>query len=62
MKSFRSLLASCAVAGAALIGAVGSAQADEWFVLSQQTIKAADLSTSIKSEGGRWAKDIVRGQ
>ena len=58
MDSFRSLMASCTVAGAALIGAVGNAQADEWFVLSQKTIKAADPSTSIKSEGGRWEKDV----
>jgi hypothetical protein len=38
---------------------VGSARAaDEWFVLSQQTIKSADPSVAIKSAGGRWDKDV----
>ena len=47
------------VAAAVLIGAVGSASAaDEWFVLGEQTIKAADQGVEIKSEGGRWTKDV----
>ncbi len=47
------------VASVVLMGAVGSARAaDEWFVLSEQTIKAADPSVEIKSSGGRWEKDI----
>ena len=42
-----------------MFGAVNSAAAaDEWFVLGQQTIKSADPSTEIKSEGGRWKKDV----
>ena len=46
-------------ASVALMGAVGSARAaDEWFVLSEQTIKSADPSVEIKSEGGRWEKDV----
>ena len=32
--------------------------ADEWFVLGEKTIKSADPSFEIKSEGGRWAKDV----
>jgi hypothetical protein len=56
---FRTLMCSFVVASAALMGASGSARAaDEWFVLSQQTIKAADPSVAIKSEGGRWEKDV----
>jgi hypothetical protein len=31
---------------------------DEWFVLGEQTIKSADPSVEIKSEGNRWQKDI----
>lgn len=55
----RSLLGSVAVATAALLGATGSAvAADEWFVLGEQSIKAADPSASIKSAGGRWDKDV----
>ncbi len=42
-----------------MFGAVNSATAaDEWFVLGQQTINSADPSVEIKSEGGRWKKDV----
>jgi hypothetical protein len=52
-------MASFVVASAALVGAMGSVRAaDEWFVLSEQTIKSADPSTQIKSAGGRWDKDV----
>jgi hypothetical protein len=55
----RTWVASVVVAAVVLIGAVGSASAaDEWFVLGEQTIKAADQGVEIKSEGGRWAKDV----
>ena len=55
----RTLMASFVVASVALMGAVGSARAaDEWFVLGQQTIKSADPSVAIKSEGSRWDKDV----
>jgi hypothetical protein len=38
---------------------VGNARAtDQWFVLGEQTIKSADSSASIKSEGNRFKKDI----
>jgi len=53
-------LATClGVASVVLVGAVSSARAaDEWFVLSQKAIKSADPSVEIKSEGGRWEKDV----
>jgi hypothetical protein len=54
----RALTASFLVASFALMGAMGSARADEWFVLGKQTIKSADPSATIKSEGGRWEKDV----
>ena len=42
-----------------MVGAVDIATAaDEWFVLGQQTIKSSDPSAEIKSEGGRWKKDV----
>ena len=57
--NIRTLMASFVVASVALVGATGSARAaDEWFVLGQQTIKSTDPSASIKSEGGRWDKDV----
>ena len=53
------LMALFVVASVVLMGAAGSARAaDEWFVLSEQTIKSANPSVEIKSEGGRWEKDV----
>ena len=56
----RTLMAFFAVAFVVLMfGAVNIATAaDEWFVLGQQTIKSAAPSVEIKSEGGRWTKDV----
>jgi hypothetical protein len=56
----RRVMASFVVASAAFVGAMGGAvaAADQWFVLGQQTISAADPSTEIKSSGGRWDKDV----
>jgi hypothetical protein len=46
-------------ASAVLLGAVGNARAaDEWFVLGEQALKSADSSVEIKSQGGRWQKDV----
>jgi hypothetical protein len=45
----------------ALMVAVGSVRAaDEWFVLSEQTLKTANPSVEVKSSGGRWEKDIKK--
>ena len=46
-------------ASAVLLGAVGNARAaDEWFVMGEQTINSTDPSVEIKTEGGRWEKDV----
>ena len=46
-------------ASVGLMSAAGSASAaDEWFVLSQQALNPASPSLEIKSEGGRWEKDV----
>ena len=59
MKTMRNLMGSFVVASVAMLGAVGSASAaDEWFVLGEQTISASDPSAAIKSQGGRWDKDV----
>src|SRR6187200_2562181 len=48
--------AFCAVV---LLSAVGTARAaDEWFVMGEQSIKSADPSVEIKTQGGRWKKDV----
>ena len=56
----RSNLVAClGLASVILIGGVGRARAaDEWFVLSEKTLKTADPSAEIKSEGNRWDKDV----
>ena len=54
----RSLVALLGVVSVVLMSAVGGSAADEWFTLGQSTLKAADQGVSIKSEGGRWTKDI----
>ena len=55
----RMFVMSVVVAAIVLIGAGGRASAaDEWFVLSEQTIKAADQGVEIKSQGGRMQKDV----
>ena len=51
------LMASLGVAVLLLINAASLA-ADEWFVLSQQTIKSADQGVELKSEGGRWKTKV----
>ena len=46
-------------ASAVLLGAVGTARAaDQWFVMGEQTLNATDPSAEIKTEGGRWKKDV----
>ena len=58
--NINNLAAFVAVAASVvLLGAVGSARAaDEWFVMGEQTLKASDPSAEIKTEGGRWKKDV----
>ena len=44
-----------------LLIALGSASADEWFVLREQVVKTMDPSTDIKAEAGKmWKEDIKK--
>jgi len=53
------LTALFVAASVGFMGAAGIAgAADEWFVLSQQALNPASPSLEIKSEGGRWEKDV----
>ena len=53
------LAAFCvAAASAVLLGAVDNARADEWFVMGEQTLKSADPSAEITTQGNRWQKDV----
>ena len=58
----RSLMAALGVASVVfLMGTVGTASAkDEWFVLSEQTIKSADPSVRITAEDAKWIKEDVK--
>ena len=57
----KTLTAFFVAASVGLMGTVGSARAaDEWFVLSEQALKATDPSAEIKSAGGRMDKDVKK--
>ena len=44
-----------------LLLALGSAAADQWFVLSEKVVKTMDPSTDIKAEAGKmWKEDIKK--
>ena len=46
------------LAAVVALGAIGSASADEWFVLSQKAIKSMDPNVEIKAEAGKMIKPI----
>ena len=49
------------LASVVLLIALGSASADEWFVLGEKVIKSMDPSTEIKAEAGKmWKEDIKK--
>ena len=57
----RYLIVFLAVASLVLMSAVGTVGAkDEWFLLSEQTIKASDPSVRITAEAGKWIKEDVK--
>lgn len=49
------------LASVVLLFALGSASADEWFLLREQVVKTMDPSTEIKAEAGKmWKEDIKK--
>ena len=54
------MMAALVVASAGFLGACNSVPNanDEWFVLGEQTLQSVNPSVEIKSEGGRWDKDV----
>ena len=49
------------LASVVLLVALGSASADEWFVLGEKVVKSMDPSTEIKAEAGKmWKEDIKK--
>ena len=49
-----------ALAAVALVGAIGSAAADEWFILGQKTLKSTDPSAEVDAEKGKWFKEDIK--
>jgi hypothetical protein len=50
-----------ALASVVVMGAIGSARAaDQWFVLGQKTLKAADPTTEVTAEEGKWKKEDIK--
>jgi len=45
-------------ASVALLGTVHAGIINEWFVMGEQTISSANPSVEIKTQGGRWKKDV----
>ena len=57
----RSSMTGLGVALVVSMWIVGTARAaDEWFVLSEQTIKSTDPSVRITAEDGKWIKEDVK--
>ena len=49
------------LASVVLLAALGSASADQWFVLGEKVVKAMDPNAEIKAEEGKmWKEDIKR--
>jgi hypothetical protein len=57
----RWLMGALGLASVVSMGVVGTATAkDEWFVLSEQTIKDTDPSVRITAEEAKWIKEDVK--
>jgi hypothetical protein len=57
----RSSLLAAGIAAVVSLYSVGVARAaDEWFVLAEKSIKAADQGVEIESAGGRWETDVKK--
>ena len=49
------------LAAVVLLVALGTANADEWFVIGEKVVKSMDPSTDIKAEEGKmWKEDIKK--
>ena len=58
MKNKNLTLMASLVVAVLLFMSAASRAADEWFVLSEQTIKSVDQGVELKSEGGRWKTKV----
>ena len=57
----RYLGGSIGLASVVSLAALGSASADQWFVLGEKVVKSMDPSTEIKAEEGKmWKEDIKK--
>ena len=49
-----------ALAAVVLVGAIGSAIADDWMMLSQKILRANDPNTTITAEEGKWKREDIK--
>ena len=56
----RYLVACLGVASVVLVGAVGKARADEWFMLAEQTLQSVNPSVEITGEEGKLFKEDIK--
>jgi hypothetical protein len=56
----RYALRALALASVVLVGAIGSAAADDWKLLGEKILRANDPSTTITAESDKWLKEDVK--
>jgi hypothetical protein len=56
----RWIMGALGLASVVLVGGRSARAADQWFVLSEQTIKATDPSVRITAEDAKWIKEDVK--
>jgi hypothetical protein len=49
-----------ALAAVVLVGAIGSAIADDWMMLSEKILRANDPNTTITAEEGKWKREDIK--
>jgi hypothetical protein len=54
------LLGTFAFASFVWIGAIGTARADDWFVMGQKELSSASAGTEITAESDKWLKEDIK--
>ena len=56
----RGSMRALALAAVVLVGAIGSAIADDWMMLSEKILRANDPNTTITAEEGKWKREDIK--
>ena len=54
--SMRTLALACVV----LMGVLGTARADDWFVMGEKVISSTNTGADITAEGDKWLKEDIK--